>query len=51
MTDDTLPWLASKLKVLANDADILIGPEWTETFVGGAAAGAERLAMTGRAAE
>ena len=42
--------MAAKLKVLANDADTLNGPEWTEALIRGAAADAERLAMTGGAA-
>lgn len=45
----TLPGLAAKLKVLANDAAVTNGPEWTEDLIRGAAADAERLAMTGRA--
>ena len=50
MTAYTLPGLAAKLKVLANDADTLNGPDWTEALIRGVAADAERLAMTGRAA-
>jgi len=46
----TLPGLAAKLNVLVNDADTLNGPDWTEALIRGAAADAERLAMTGRAA-
>lgn len=45
----TLPGLAAKLRVLANDADTLNGPDWTEALITGAAADAERLALTGRA--
>ena len=43
----TLPGLAAKLKVLANDAETLAGADWTEDLVRGLVADAERLAMTG----
>jgi hypothetical protein len=46
----TLPGLAAKLKVLANDADAITGPDWTAALITGAAADAERLALAGRAA-
>jgi len=47
MTAYTLPGLAAKLKVLANDAETLAGADWTEDLVRGLVADAERLAMTG----
>lgn len=40
----TIAGLAAKLKVLANDADIIIGPDWTETLILSTAKDAERLA-------
>ena len=46
----TFPGLVAKIKVLAADADITEGADWTKALIRGVAADAERLVMPGRAA-